>query len=254
MNLSNIPSQVWVGNSQVLKKQAILFLQNQFCVLGVLRQAQDERVLAKSDMQACLSCTTCRQIESEQYYNVLWLAPEGQYKVEQMREVLLRLSLRLAQNERFYFIFQNAHCLNEASANILLKSVEEPPAGYHFLFLTPRKELLLDTILSRSQIQQFQGHDGEVDHEIFACFTGKNLNPVEFGAMLERHKELSEQDSRTLLDQIYGFWLKQAHQNLDGSELEKINRMITILQSAQAFPPMPGSSKLFWRNLYLQFV
>jgi DNA polymerase III delta prime subunit len=233
----NIPSQVWVGNAQVLKKQAILFLQNQFCV---------------SDVRACLSCTTCRQIQAEQYYNILWLAPDGQYKVEQIREVLVRLSLRLAQNERFYFVFQNAHCLNEASANSLLKSIEEPPAGYHFLFLTPRKELLLDTILSRSLVQLFDSNDGAVEHEIFACFTSKNLNPVEFSSMLEKHKELNEQDSRVLLDQIYGYWLHQAKKISDVNELAKIKRMITILQQAQDVPPMPGSSKLFWRNLYLQ--
>lgn len=239
----NIPSQVWVGNAQILKKAAIKYLKSQFCMSG----------------EACLSCVSCRQVEQGQHHNVIWLAPDGQYKVEQIREVLGRLSLRLAQNEQFYFVFQDAQCLNEASANSLLKSIEEPPLGYNFLFLTSRKELLLTTILSRSLIKQFGSNDGIVDHEIFACFTTKNLNPVEFSAMLEYHKELSDQDSKILLDQIYGYWLNQAKKNqassdLNKNDIKKINHYITILQQAQDYAPMPGSSKLFWRNLYLQWL
>lgn len=252
MNISKVPSQVWVGNAQILKKQALLFLQNQFCLSSVISQVSLDVSGESAEPGACLNCFICRQIKEDQYYNILWLAPEGSYKVEQVRDVLARLSLRLSSSERFYVVFQDAHCLNEASANSLLKSIEEPPAGYHFLFLTPRKELILDTILSRSLIKQFGGDD-DVNHDIFTCFTSKNLNPVEFIALLEKHKDLNEQDSRTLLDQIYGYWLNQAKKNLDTNELVKINQIIAVLQQAQDFAPMPGSSKLFWRDLYLQF-
>ena len=240
MTHAKLPSQVWVGNAQVLKEQVITYLQKQFCVV--------------SRERACLNCASCCQIKHTQYHNILWLVPDGQYKVDQVREVLLRLSLRLAQDEQFYFIFQDAHCLNESSANSLLKSIEEPPIGYNFVFLVPRKELLLNTILSRSHIQQFDSNDGIVEHEIFDCFTVKNFNPVEFSTMLEKYKDLSDQDSRTLLDQIYGYWLHRAQKDLSVDEQQKNQRVIAILQHAQESLPMPGSSKLFWRDLYLQWI
>lgn len=232
-----VPSQVWVGDGQVLKKAAIAYLQAQFCLAGT----------------ACLACVNCDKVAHEQHHNVIWLLPDGQYKVEQIREVLSRLSLRLGRDEQFYFVFQEAQCLNESGANILLKSIEEPPLGYNFLFLTPRKELLLSTILSRSVIKQFQNDNGLIEHEIFACFTTKHLNPVEFSIIQEHHKELSDQESKILLDQIYGYWLNQAKKHQTTDQLKKIDDLITILQQAQDLPPMPGSSKLFWRDLYLQW-
>ena len=180
----NFPSQVWVGNGQELKKQAVFFLQKQFC--------KDELV------QPCLKCVSCLQIASEQYYNIIWLEP--QYKIDELRQVITRMSLRLAKDEHFYFVFQDAHCLNEAGASSLLKSIEEPPLGYHFLFLTDRKELLLDTILSRSIVQTFNSINLICEHDIYKAFTTQKLNPIEFNALLEKHKELTEQDSRTLLD------------------------------------------------------
>lgn len=229
-----VPSQVWVGNAQTLKKQVITYLQEQFCA------------------HKCKTCAICQQIANNQFYNAVWLTPQNQYKIEQIREVLGRLAMRLGQDEQCYFIFTDAHCLNDASANSLLKSIEEPAQGYNFIFLVPRKELLLTTILSRSIINNFGAQDDLVKHELFDIFTGKKVNPIEFNSLLEQYKDLTEQDSRLLLDQIYGYWLDLAVHNSAPEKLALINHMITILQTAQDYPPMPGSSKLFWRNLYMQ--
>jgi len=235
-----VPSQVWVGNPTELHQQAIKFLQNQFCKLG--------------SQAACHKCTTCHQIRDQQFYNILWLCPDNQYKVEQVREVLMRLALRLGHDEQFYFIFQDAQCLNESGANSLLKSIEEPPLGYNFIFLVPRKELLIATILSRSIVKNFVSQDSSASHEIYLAFTSQKnkfaQNAMEFNNLLEKYKDLTDQESRTILDQIYGYWLNQAKSE---SDLLNLNQKITCLQQAQEFPPMPGSSKLFWRNLYLRF-
>lgn len=234
MRAPKVPSEVWVGPAQASQKQLISFLQDQFC----------KNI---KNLFACRNCVICVQISNHQFYNILWLSPENQYKVEQIREVLARLNLRLGQDEQFYFVFTAAHCLNDSGANSLLKSIEEPPAGYHFIFLVSRKELLLDTILSRSIIKQIANtSDDLVVHELFDIFTGKiTPNPVEFNFILEKHKDLTDQDSRFLLEQIYGFWLQ--------ASLLKTNNKLDVLQKAQDYPPMSGSSKLFWRNLYMQF-
>ena len=233
MPIPQVPSEVWVGPEHASKKQVISFLQNQFC----------KNI---KDLSACYKCAICLQISNHQFYNILWLCPENQYKVEQIREVLARLNLRLGKDEQFYFVFTAAHCLNESGANSLLKSIEEPPSGYHFIFLVPRKELLLDTILSRSIVKQVANSgDDLASHELLDIFTGKNKpNAIEFNLILEKHKDLTDQDSRALLDQIYGFWLQ--------ASLLKTNNKLVVLQRAQEYPPMPGSSKLFWRNLYMQ--
>jgi len=240
-----VPSQVWVGNAQVLKKEVIKYLQAQFCALG------------KNNL-ACAHCATCKAISHQQFYNLVWMTPQGQYKVEQIREVLARLALRLAQDEQWFFVFEDAQCLNDSAANILLKSIEEPPAGYNFIFLVPRKDLLLTTILSRSIIKNFNTQDSLLEHELYQLFAtkyadqNKLVGPIEFNQILEAHKDLTDQNSQILLDQIYGYWLNLAINNSAPEKLALINHVITVLQTAQNYPPMPGSSKLFWRNLYMQ--
>ena len=49
----------------------------------------------------------------------------------------------------------NAHLLNEAASNCLLKTLEEPSNGI-FILLTSKLNLLLDTIISRCQIVRFR--------------------------------------------------------------------------------------------------
>ena len=50
-----------------------------------------------------------------------------------------------------WILVEDAHRLNGASANMLLKTLEEPPAGTHFLLVTHRPEAMLQTIRSRCE-------------------------------------------------------------------------------------------------------
>jgi DNA polymerase-3 subunit delta' len=55
-----------------------------------------------------------------------------------------------------WILVEDAHRLNAASANMLLKTLEEPPAGTHFLLVTHRPEAVLATIRSRCERIAFQ--------------------------------------------------------------------------------------------------
>ena len=50
-----------------------------------------------------------------------------------------------------WILVEDAHRLNGASANMLLKTLEEPPPGTHFLLITHRPEAMLQTIRSRCE-------------------------------------------------------------------------------------------------------
>lgn len=51
-----------------------------------------------------------------------------------------------------FFIFAEAQHLSEAAANALLKSLEEPGAGNHFILMAAQRERLLPTLVSRSWV------------------------------------------------------------------------------------------------------
>ena len=58
-------------------------------------------------------------------------------------------------SEKKIVLIIDAHLLNEAASNCLLKTLEEPSNGI-FILLTSKLNLLLDTIISRCQIVRFR--------------------------------------------------------------------------------------------------
>jgi len=75
--------------------------------------------------------------------------------VDQIRAMQQRLVTRPTLGPRRAIIVDPADALEPSAANALLKSLEEPPAGTHFLLVAHRLGLLLPTIRSRCRVLQF---------------------------------------------------------------------------------------------------
>lgn len=87
--------------------------------------------------------------------NALYLTPDTSKKtnlisVEQMRD-FIALTTNRETTDR-YFVISPADAMNESAENAFLKTLEEPSDFCHFILLTTTPNLLLPTILSRSQI------------------------------------------------------------------------------------------------------
>jgi len=76
-------------------------------------------------------------------------------KIAQIRNIKTFLSQKSINSEKKIVLIIDAHLLNEAASNCLLKTLEEPNNGI-FILLTSKLNLLLDTIISRCQIVRFQ--------------------------------------------------------------------------------------------------
>jgi len=76
-------------------------------------------------------------------------------KITQIRNIRTFLSQKSITSEKKIVLIINAHLLNEAASNCLLKTLEEPSNGI-FILLTSKLNLLLDTIISRCQIIRFR--------------------------------------------------------------------------------------------------
>ncbi len=105
--------------------------------------------------------------------SLFFVSPDGaSIKIEQIREAIHFLSLA-RDGQPLVMIFDEAHLIGPQAANALLKSVEEPPPGVHFFFLTPSPALLLQTIRSRSQVVRFAPLS---DEEVRAVVKGVEPN------------------------------------------------------------------------------
>jgi len=76
-------------------------------------------------------------------------------KIAQIRNIKTFLSQKSINTEKKIVLIIDAHLLNEAASNCLLKILEEPSNGI-FILLTSKLKHLLETIISRCQIVRFR--------------------------------------------------------------------------------------------------
>ncbi len=86
-------------------------------------------------------------------------------KIAQIRNIKTFLGQKSINSEKKIVLIIDAHLLNEAASNCLLKTLEEPSNGI-FILLTSKLNLLLDTIISRCQIVRFRS------------FSSKQINSI----------------------------------------------------------------------------
>lgn len=123
--------------------------------------------------EACGECGSCQRIarvnyperdDADEWNQILWtdhpdvglvVAPRRVLRVEQMRQIEKEANFRPFEGKARVFLIDEADKLNDASANALLKVLEEPPRTSHLILITARPAMLLPTILSRCQVIRF---------------------------------------------------------------------------------------------------
>ena len=235
---SGHPAYLFIGNEDALLDQAIIQLQNFFC-----------------QSNGCSVCFICRKIREQQHESILWLCPEKQYAIDDLKVIFSTISFALDSDQHYFFVLQKADLLTNTCANALLKSLEEPPAGYHFMLLAQRSEFVLPTIKSRCLIEHLHSIESIPLAPLMPFFTTTSFHdPIAFSKELESSNP-TEWESLALIDQLIVHWSDQYKQGIVGNNAKKqkqAERMIGHLKKAISQPPMPGSGKLFWKNLFLQ--
>ena len=98
----------------------------------------------------CGDCEECVAVRHSAHVDVEHVVPEGvEYSVAEARELVGRSAISPARSSWHVFVVEDADRLNDASANALLKSVEEPPQGTVWVLCAPSTEDVLPTIRSR---------------------------------------------------------------------------------------------------------
>ncbi|RTL06082.1 hypothetical protein EKK58_06410 [Candidatus Dependentiae bacterium] len=233
--------QLYIGAHEQTAQKISVYLQSVFC-----------------SHNGCSQCTNCLQIKAKKHVSCLWLTSKKQYILDDLLPLQEKLQFSLAEDERFFFIIENAELLSDLSSNALLKALEEPPLGYYFILQAKATTELLPTVLSRCVI--FYTKDNTVNivfKPLLDHFTLQALPALLFLQELDRSK-INEDQSHELCKQILHFWQKKYNSIVETdptntNEIVLIKHKLNVLYKAIEQLPTIGNAKLFWKNLLLQF-
>lgn len=237
MSLSTPPAQLWIGNPHELEQKALQFLQKRWCIT------------------ACGVCINCSALAKKQHQGLLWIKPEKNYTLETIAPIFETICFARSADEPFFFVLSDSDMLSNLCANSLLKSIEEPPVGYHFILLAQRKEMILPTIRSRCHITEYH-QSALLSHDsfLFSHFaSGPQLEPLPFLQQLEK-SGVSELESSTIMEAVLSYWIdvySAAVQTNQETKMVHAEKKIALFKQTIELLPMPGSSKIFWKNLFL---
>ncbi len=105
----------------------------------------------------CETCRSCRLYNSGNHPNIVFIKPDGQnIKIDQIRELIYNMNKTGFSSGRKIYVIEEADRMNNASANALLKFLEEPEFNVTAILLTERVNAIMSTIRSRCQLVSFQ--------------------------------------------------------------------------------------------------
>ena len=113
---------------------------------------------SESADKPCKECVSCRQMESGNQPDVIWVTREkGSLGVDEIREQLCNtMDIKPFSSPYKIYLVPEAEKMTEAAQNALLKTIEEPPEYGIVILMTSNISALLPTIQSRCLTMEFR--------------------------------------------------------------------------------------------------
>ena len=108
-----------------------------------------------SEVEPCGECESCISSRAGKSFDVIELDAASNNGVDDMRELIEKVSYSSAAGGTKVYIIDEVHELTGRAANALLKTLEEPPEHVVFILATTNPEKVLPTIRSRTQHFEF---------------------------------------------------------------------------------------------------
>jgi DNA polymerase III subunit delta' len=102
------------------------------------------------------SCSVCRRILGRKHPDVIVESPaRGMIRIDQVRDIQRFCQYAPIEGQHRVVVMDDAHALNRAAQNALLKTLEEPPSRRILILVTSKPFVLLPTVRSRCRRVRF---------------------------------------------------------------------------------------------------
>lgn len=173
--------------------------------------------------KACGICKSCQLIKAESHPDLLKLFPEEEgkaIKVDQIRELIEKISLTSHAQGSRVIIISPADALNVNASNSLLKTLEEPPKNTILILISNKPSKLSATIRSRTQMIRFELPAIE---QSLKWLNQQNVKNSELVLKLSAGAPLSAlsiagDDGLQIRDKLFNNWQELANGNVDALE------------------------------------
>ena len=175
------------------------------------------------DDKVCGKCKSCNLINAGSHPDLLTLSPEEMgksIKVDQVRELIQKISLSSHGLGYRVIIISPADALNINASNSLLKTLEEPPANTILILITDKPSKLMATIRSRTQMIRF---DLPSEEQSLLWLNQQNIDNPEILLKLSAGAPLAaaamaKDDGLELRDKLFTSWQELAEGDVDALE------------------------------------
>lgn len=198
------------------------------------------------------SCFSCSMLTQRTHPQIMHISPSPRYTLNLFDNLFKKIEFTLDLETHFFFFIHEAHLLSTACANALLKIVEEPPTGYHFIFTTHHLESVILTIRSRCAVERTHATDekNNAKHPLVHFFT-QSSDPLTFLNYLSK-TTITEIEVQMLLDHLLKEYTYKIMAHNDDVTTESRIQFLELLKKNIHTSVMPGSGKLLLKELFLQ--
>ncbi len=171
--------------------------------------------------EPCCRCESCRAIAEERSLDVMEVDAASRNTTGDMRELSEDVLTQPVSGRYKIYIIDEVHMLSKQAWNVLLKTVEEPPAHVKFIFATTEVHQVLPTIISRCQRFDLLPIPTRLIAERLRMICDAEHVSIHDDAInaIARAAEGGMRDAQSLLDQMIAFFSQDNGSPISGSQV-----------------------------------
>lgn len=99
----------------------------------------------------CGKCTNCKMVQNGSHPDIIEIDAASNNGVDEVRNLIDKVKYAPMQGKYKVYIIDEVHMMTTGAFNVLLKTIEEPPAHVVFILATTEPNKVIPTIISRCQ-------------------------------------------------------------------------------------------------------